>query len=58
MTQVPVLAMPDFSKPFVIEADASSFAIGVVLMQEGRPMAYHNQVLGQRANINLHTKRS
>ena len=49
MTQVPVLAMPDFSKPLVIEADASRFALGAMLMQDNKPVAFHSQVLGLRA---------
>ncbi|KAH9656946.1 hypothetical protein KPL70_022865 [Citrus sinensis] len=51
MTTVPVLALPNFTKPFVIEIDASGYGLGAVLMQEEQPMAYYSQGLGQRAKL-------
>jgi hypothetical protein len=46
MTQTPVLALPMFGKPFVVYTDACDEGIGVVLMQQEKPLAFLSKALG------------
>lgn len=48
MTNAPVLTRPYFSKPFILEVDPCNTGVGVVLMQEKRPLAFMSQSLSKR----------
>jgi hypothetical protein len=48
MVAAPVLHLPDFSKEFVIETDASNIGLRAVLMQDGHPLAFFSKKLGPK----------
>ena len=45
MSSCPVLALPDFSQPFVVECDASGEDLRAVLMQNYHPIAFESRKL-------------
>ncbi|WVY90886.1 hypothetical protein V8G54_036400 [Vigna mungo] len=48
MTFAPILAIPNFKEPFVLETDASGMVVGVVLSQNQHPIAYFSKKMSHR----------
>ena len=48
LSSAPVLATPDFSRPFCLETDACANGVGAVLIQCGHPLAYISKPLGPK----------
>ena len=48
MCSTPVLIVPDFTEPFVLECDALGSYLGAMLTQQGRPLAFTSKKLCDR----------
>lgn len=52
MSTAPILKLPNFELPFVVETDACYYGPGAVLMQYRHPLAFISKGLGQK-NLGL-----
>jgi hypothetical protein len=46
LVTTPVLALPNFHKPFVIETDSNDYGFGAMLLQDGHPLAFISKARG------------
>ena len=51
MSSTPILATPNFSKPFVIECDDSGYGLEAVLMQDEHPIAFESWKLNKQEKL-------
>ena len=57
ITKQPILRLLDFGKPFQVKCDASGIAIGSMLSQEDKPMAYFSEKLNdEKPKYSLYDK--
>ena len=48
-TTIPVLALPGWNLPFILETDASRIGLGAVLSHNGHPITFFGQKLSPKA---------
>lgn len=48
VTSAPVLGLPNFAQPFILETDASGIGVGAILSQNGHPIAYFSKKIAPR----------
>ena len=51
ISSTPVLATPEFSKPFMIECDASCYGLGAIIMQDEHSIAFKSRKLNKREQL-------
>ena len=43
ISSAPILALPNLRQPFEIQTDSSDYAMGAILLQHGKPIAFHSE---------------